>query len=179
MRGRGGMMLPSHKRGGSMDIGASLVTAAMTIVGLTGGGIILWLLQKPKVKITSVSELGWYHSYCGEKINSSVIRLKVGLINRGTEDTNVDAECTVSGMSFVSEETYPFPGKGMRKNVEISLELSRDMGMPKDGQEMQGMLKLHVWANRRLWFFGKATLQREIVIPCIQDYRLNQGFKRG
>jgi len=150
------------------------------MVGLTGGGILLWVFQRPKVELLSVREAAWYYLYKdGEHIISTELIVSVSLRNKGTEDTNVsvtfETKINEKPVFFTSSDSIELRGRGMRKEARVYLVLPKEEGYPKDNTELTGVLRLEVWGNKRL-FLGNDRLEENIIASCGQNKRLEKSF---
>jgi hypothetical protein len=165
-----------------MDVCTGIIAGVTALVGLTGGGIALWVLQKPKISLVAVKDLGWYRTYeGGVSMIGTDVSVTVVLQNDGSEATTVDCvlEAIMGGQRTrtKSDETIPIEGRGTRREESVSFFIPKEKGCPTDAVSIDATLILRPWGNRRL-ICGKRTLEKRVTVPQIVGFRTREVFKR-
>ena len=135
------------------------------------GGVMLWILNKPKVYLLRKPRGLWYYTFKdGVAKAGSEILLSLMLQNKGVEATSIviwfEAEFSDSSMKAVywAKDTIRLQGNLALTRASVSLYLSIDKGQPPEGETLHGLLFLEPVGNRRL-IFGRKVLTERIDIP--------------
>jgi hypothetical protein len=165
-----------------MDISTGIIAGVGAVVGLTGGGIALWVLQKPKVSLVSVKDLAWYRVYQdGVQLVGVQMCMTLILRNDGSEATTIDCVlyAVIAGQrtQTKSEEVIPLEGKGTRREVPVTFFVPKEKGCPSDAELVDASLALQPWGNKRL-VCGKRTLEEKVTIPQVERFGIRRSLNR-
>jgi len=158
------------------------IASILTVLAvLAGGGVMLWLLNKPKIHLLSPQPTGeWYYIYKeGEKLIGAEIIISMRLENNGKEATTISGtfEINIRGKqhTFCSNEKIRLEGEGTIIETNMWLRATFQGDYLQEGDCLHGLLKLEPWGNRRL-IFGKKYLTVKLNIPENQSKRYARIF---
>jgi len=150
--------------------GITAIFTGLTVLAvLAGGGVMLWLLLKPRVRIVSPLPQGiWYYDYeKGNKKAGARIVLSVGFRNDGSDATTIDIffETTIKGepVVFTTAKEIRVMGKGTKKRADIVLRAIEGRNLKED-EILRGVLRCKPWHNRRMRI-GKEYIDINLAIP--------------
>lgn len=147
----------------------------VSVIGglLFGGGVMRWLLAKPKVHIEPIRSC-WYYTYDSyeNKLSGSQIMVSVRLENDGNEQTRISGvfETTKEYPDFKTtifhiNNSLDLEGHGTVIRTDLWFSLPLIKGVPPEGETLNGILKIKPWGNRRLLIFGKRYLVYRLAVP--------------
>ncbi len=135
-----------------------------SLIGLSGGGILLWILMRPQVHLSGTFTAGWTHlTRGGTEVKGTYIHITVPLRNGGSEATTIEACLTLDNQmeAMAATNGVPLEGRGTRKIVTFYFEIPALVYPPQT--LLHGHIRMKPWGNRRVW--GQQYLEADITIP--------------
>lgn len=148
----------------------TIFTGLTVVAALLGGGVLMWWINKPRIRLLKAEGTGWCYVYQGGEIKAVRIDVAVTLLNVGREPSNISTELEVDfggsiGKDVISSEyQILLDGSGKQQRSSLSFDYQLGAKQPPELKTLRGTIRLRPWGNRRL-FFWKSKLQREVEIP--------------
>jgi len=139
------------------DAIAAIATSLTVVLGM-----MLYLLNKPKIKLISASPIHWFYHYFKDEITGAALTITLKLKNEGGENSSVETKF-ISGERIFEADSFELAGKGKTFYGTISFIL-KEGSLPLKNEPLAGRLILEPWGNRT-FLIGNKFINKELVFP--------------
>jgi hypothetical protein len=143
-----------------------ITALATSITGMVA--VMLYLLNKPRVKIISAIPIQWWYIYHNSlphngDITGAGMTIKLQLRNEGGTHSFCLAIFESREHIIFTGEVFELAGHGGFFDDIVSLYWSKNEMLPQP-QPLKGILKIEPWGNRT-FLIGRKTLTAKLTIP--------------
>ncbi len=136
---------------------ATSITAAVAIM--------LYLLNKPRVKLISVEPIHWFYIYeGGTKKTGAGITTTLKVKNNGGVDTFCEAKFETKNHEVFIAKEFEVGKNGAVFEGYVALYTPKGGNLPNQEEPLEGILSLTPWGNRT-FLIGRKTIKTTMTVP--------------